>query len=112
MNKIFKIILIIVILAIISVGGFLIYSSLQQKNEISKLPAYYQDLAKKCIEEPVKIEYMGEVSFSSDCCMASLRAMAAKNGQLIEGDVNSCPDGFQLDMLRCPGSYKWCEPIK
>lgn len=44
-----------------------------------------------------------------DCCMASLKIMT-ENSYKIKPETG-CPDGFEANMLRCEGSYTWCEPI-
>lgn len=59
------------------------------------LGAYYDDLYKKC--------------GSNECCIASVKNMAAGNYKLSETG-GRCPDGFQSIGLYCMGSYEWCEP--
>lgn len=44
-----------------------------------------------------------------DCCIASLKIMT-ENSYKIKPETG-CPNGFEANMLRCEGSYTWCEPI-
>lgn len=71
----------------------------QEKVEISSFEDYYGDLAKQCEQEA-----------SFGCCIESVRAMKDGNYKLIKNDT--CGDGFMPSMLKCIGSFKWCEPIK
>lgn len=60
---------------------------------------YYKELAKKCEEKG-----------GFTCCISSVNAME-EGGYELEPETG-CPHGFQVNMLRCVDSYKWCEPIK
>ncbi len=92
-----KIILIVLILIIVA-AGFIGYLFLQREREISKLPDYYQDLAKGCKEKE---------GFS--CCISSVKTMAAHNSKL--KPETGCAEGLQVSQLKCVGSYVWCGPI-
>jgi len=97
-KKIFKIVLIIVVSIIILIAGFMGYLFLRQNYEISKLPDYYQNLAKECKKKE-----------SVTCCLSSVAAMA-KGSYKIKTE-NDCLTGYRVSQLRCIGSYVWCEPI-
>lgn len=73
--------------------------SLPTKKEISNLPEYYQNLVKSC-----------DPNLANHCCWETALMMAKYGYKLAEN--NQCPDGFQENMLKCIGSYVWCEPIK
>lgn len=45
-----------------------------------------------------------------ECCLASVDAMEKLRAFPIEGD--SCPAHFTYNLMRCPGSYQWCEPTE
>jgi hypothetical protein len=94
MKKVLKIILIVIVLLIILIAGLIGYFFLRREYEISKLPDYYQDLAKNC---------------KTSCCMISVDVMAGNNYKLMpEG---GCPEGFQGNGLECIDSYSWCQPV-
>ncbi len=96
MTKTLKIILIIIIVLVLLIVLIRGYFYLKQKYKISRLPDYYQDLAKQC-------------KGKKDCCMKSLEIMAENDYKLIpEG---GCPEGFQGNGLECIDSYGWCEPM-
>lgn len=67
-----------------------------KSEQIADLPEQYQDLGRGCKDQ---------VSFN--CCMASVRAMAKAKAVRREGA--HCPPGYRGDMMRCEGSYAWCE---
>lgn len=85
----------IIILAIL---GSPLYSSANQKFDISKLPDYYQNLAKEC-----------ESKESYSCCVSSVSYMADGNYTL--EPETGCPQGHQRNTQRCIDTFKWCEPI-
>jgi len=96
-KKIFKIILIVVIVIIILIAGLLSYIFFKREYEISKLPDYYKELAKKCKEK------------GDGCCLASVEIMAKGSYKL--KTENECSVGFKANGLECINSYTWCEPI-
>lgn len=99
MKKIVKIVLIVIILIIILAAGFVGYLFLKRESDISKLPDYYQNLAKEC-----------ESKDGYACCMVSVRMMAGGNHKL--EPETGCQTGYQLNMLKCIGTFRWCEPIE
>ena len=114
-KKILKIVLIVIILIIILVAGFAGYFYLKREYDISKLSDYYQNLAEKCKES----KELGISRSSFNCCLKSVKTMAEGNFKLpylpYPGEVSpksECSEGFGINMLRCEGSYDWCEPVK
>jgi len=67
--------------------------------KLAKLPDYYQDLAKRCLnyQDP-------------DCCYSSVESMASANLK-IAGHKGECPPGFEINSLDCQGSIVWCVPM-
>jgi hypothetical protein len=55
---------------------------------------YYNDLSSQCEGD--------------ECCLASVNSMF-KGGYKLATD-GQCPEGYDISMLRCITSYKWCEP--
>ncbi len=91
----------IVILILLTLGGIAIginnYSAYQsQQRIIHAFSPYYQGLAKQCYE-----------SDSTNCCLSSVSNMEAKKAILIP--ETGCPTGMTQNILRCMGSYTWCE---
>lgn len=91
----------IVILILLSLAGIAVginnYSEYKsQERIIHAFSPYYQGLAKQCYE-----------SDSANCCLASVSNMEAKKGILIPG--TGCPTDMTQNILRCMGSYTWCE---
>lgn len=91
----------IVILILLSLAGIGIginnyneYKS--QQRIIHAFSPYYQGLAKQCYE-----------SDSTNCCLSSVSNMEAKKAILIP--ETGCPTGMTQNILRCMGSYTWCE---
>ncbi|MDD2806897.1 MAG: hypothetical protein PHW95_00015 [Patescibacteria group bacterium] len=109
-----KIIFWIFILAIILSIVFFAYQfyRYRQNNDITSLPQYYQTLAKTC--QVINVTNAG----TYDCCFNSVKAMA-KAGLLISykpypgqpEPIQTCPDNFRENQLKCGGSFSWCEPI-
>ena len=59
---------------------------------------YYQELRSVCQQKE-----------SVGCCMASYKRIEArKTRALAEGE--SCAAGERRSMLKCPDSFRWCEP--
>lgn len=100
-KKFLKIILIAFVSIIILILGFIGYVYLKQEYEISRLPDYYRELAKECRER----ERGG-----FGCCMTSVENMARGNYKF--APETGCPEGFQVNRLKCIASYTWCEPEK
>ena len=49
------------------------------------------------------------------CCLTSVERMRNKKALLAPGDTlahANCPEGYQPNMLKCPGSHRWCEPVE
>lgn len=102
MIKNFKLIFIIggAILAIIAlIGGMKIYDYTSLKNRVSNFEGYYGELAKQCVENYKE---------GPNCCLGSVDAIR-KGGYKLSQD-GTCDDGFRVEMFKCIGSYKWCEP--
>jgi len=100
-----KVLIIIVIFfgAIILFGvGYDLFKDWSLKKEINSYPDYYKQLAEKCESNSGNI--------GPGCCISSVRDMVIGNYKL--EPENGCPEGYQRNMLKCIGSYKWCEPIK
>lgn len=51
-----------------------------------------------------------EAACDSGCCEASVERM--RRARATTQPANGCGAGETADMLRCPGSYRWCEPAK
>lgn len=68
-----------------------------QQQETQTLPPYYQQLVDRC-----------QAFVNAGCCMESVERMAAHNAQLMP--ESGCPEGTQMNTLKCPDSYHWCEP--
>ena len=98
MKKSIKVVLIILVFITISIMGIIIYAYLNEKSEIKQLPPYYLDLAEQCSS-----------GYSYGCCMASVWTM--KYGGYKLSKHGFCDDGFKLGMLKCPESFKWCQPV-
>jgi hypothetical protein len=90
------------IIAIVVIGtlaaGYGIYSFAKTGN--SEVSANYYD----------KLEEECNMKSSPDCCKASVARMREGNHKLTENE--SCPNGYESNILRCIDSYKWCEPKK
>lgn len=95
------VITIIILIIIISVFYFFasgFYYNMGLEREISRYSSYYQKLAKGC---------------QDGCCLTSVEQMALTNSQLAPGDTlgeSGCPEGTTPNMLKCPTSYRWCDP--
>ncbi len=94
-------IIITIILGTIILFGFSydFYKDWSLKNEINNYPDYYKRLAENCKSKS-----------GQSCCVSSVRNML--NGNFKLAPESECPKSFQKNMLKCVGSYKWCEPIK
>lgn len=44
------------------------------------------------------------------CCETSAKAVEKSQGFVLKEPSENCPEGFRTNILRCPGSFKWCEP--
>jgi hypothetical protein len=91
----------IVILILLCLFGMLLgwikYFDYQQKEaKIASFPEYYRGLARGCYERE-----------SVNCCLSSVSNMQTKNAVLIPG--NGCPGESRQEMLKCLGTYTWCE---
>ena len=91
----------IVILILLSLAGIALginnYSEYRsQQRIIHAFSPYYQGLAKQCYK-----------SDSTNCCLSSVSNMEAKKAILIPG--TGCPTGMTQNILKCMGSYTWCE---
>jgi hypothetical protein len=89
----------VVVLILLVIAGFVYYHYANKKQDISKLPEYYQNLAKEC-----------ESAGSYNCCMSSVNDMKDGNYQL--EPETGCPEGYRSEMVMCIDSFKWCEPVK
>ena len=63
--------------------------------------AFYKNLREKC---------------SSNCCEVSVNRMERERFPLADQHLPlqdaDCPEGYRATMLKCPDSYRWCEPVK
>ena len=57
---------------------------------------YYKYLAKEC-----------EQKENYDCCISSVKIMAEGNHKLVP--EAGCPEGYQINTLKCIDSFQWCE---
>ncbi len=96
MHKKTLIFLIIIIFISSLIIVFLFYSN-KDKTDIEVLD-YYGELTKKC-----------EQKQSYDCCISSVEIIAEKNYKLVS--ETGCPEGYQINSLRCVDSFQWCEEI-
>ena len=99
MKKIAIIVSIIFGIMILSGVGYYLYKDYSLEKEISNYSDYYKELAEEC-----------NLKSSPGCCIASVRRMESGNYKLLPGD--GCPEGYQINTLKCIDSYKWCEPMK
>jgi hypothetical protein len=60
--------------------------------------AYYDVLTAQCEQGP---------EANIECCLSSVKNMQASSSILAEN--NQCPEGSDKNILRCPGSFTWCE---
>lgn len=91
----------IVILILLCLFGMLLgwirYFDYQQKEaNIASFSSYYKGLARGCYDRE-----------SVNCCLSSVSNMEAKKAILIS--ETGCPKGMTQNILRCMGSYTWCE---
>lgn len=91
----------IVILILLCLFGMLLgwikYFDYRQKEaKIASFSEYYQGLARGCYERE-----------SVNCCLSSVSNMQSKDALLI--GENGCPEDSRQEMMRCIGSYTWCE---
>lgn len=56
----------------------------------------YQELKQRCNE--------------NDCCEASVDSMKKSKGFALIKKA-SCPKTHRRNILKCQGSYEWCEPL-
>lgn len=85
------------IIVILLVGGFLAFVFIQGANfsfENNQIQDYYDGLRNKCA--------------SDSCCLSSVDSMKASNAKLAEN--GECEAPFVKDMLKCEGTYVWCDP--
>ena len=99
------------------VGGYFMYK--KTKKEVIKIDTsmslvtrenvsteYYQELRDKCKEGK-----MDQLS----CCLDSVKKMEVLRGTLFpkgnnnESGIYGCKEGLRRNVLKCVGSYEWCE---
>lgn len=68
----------------------------QKESTIASFSDYYKGLARGCYEKE-----------SVECCLSSVSAMQEKKALLIP--ENGCSQSTKQDMMKCVGSYTWCE---
>lgn len=52
-----------------------------------------------------------ECKKNDSCCVKS-RELTSKNNYSLISDDEACPNGYKKNMLKCPTSLAWCEPIQ
>lgn len=46
------------------------------------------------------------------CCKSSAKKLEKSKGYVLTKDQSfSCANGYRPNGLKCPDSYRWCEPI-
>ena len=70
------------------------------REKINTLPEEYRELGQACFKAD-----------SFNCCMASVDHMVRYKAILHESGNSDCPVGYRGNMLKCVGSYAWCEPV-
>lgn len=95
MNTRKVLIIIIITLAIVTLGAYVFIKN----SSVGGTQNYYDKLANECRGKQ-----------SKNCCLASVRAMKAGNYTL--APQNNCPADYQLNMLKCIDSFRWCQPVE
>ena len=99
-----KTIITLILLGVAMVGVFIILifntmhaPDLSKEDSVYSI-GYYEQLDKDCEEKE-------DVS----CCKSSVSNMRDGGYELVHDF--GCLGGYNRNMMRCPGSYQWCEPI-
>jgi hypothetical protein len=76
--------------------------------------SYYTRIAKSC-EFTTRDTWRDYLLYAphkrtDQCCMESVKQMAKMGVR--EANGRTCPDGTQINALKCTNSKSWCEPVK